>query len=154
MSDTEKGSEMTADMMTADTMTATWAGGMRFVYKSASGHGLVTDAPAAKGGGGTAASPMELIILGLIGCTGVDVASILERMREPLLGLEVSATYERSETHPKVYTKIHMTYSLRGSGLDEKKVRRAIDLSENKYCSVSAMIGHTAEITHEYSIES
>jgi putative redox protein len=149
MSDKEQGSEMTADMM-----TATWAGGMRFVYKSASGHGLVTDAAVASGGGGTAASPMELIILGLIGCTGVDVASILERMREPLLGLEVSATHERSETHPKIYTKIHLTYSLRGSDLDEKKVRRAIDLSENKYCSVSAMLGHTVEITHEYAIES
>ena len=149
MSDKEQGPEMTADMM-----TATWAGGMRFVYKSASGHGLVTDASVASGGGGTAVSPMELIILGLIGCTGVDVASILERMREPLLGLEVSATYERSESHPKVYTKIHLTYSLRGSDLDEKKVRRAIDLSENKYCSVSTMLGHTAEITHEYAIES
>ncbi|MCK9994732.1 MAG: OsmC family protein [Candidatus Krumholzibacteria bacterium] len=140
--------------MTTEMMTATWAGGMRFVYKSASGHGLLTDATVAGGGEGTAVSPMELIILGLIGCTGVDVASILERMREPLLGLEVTATYERAEKHPKVYTKIHLTYSLRGSGFDEKKVRRAIDLSENKYCSVSAMLGHTAEITNEYTIES
>ncbi len=139
--------------MTPDMMTATWAGGMRFVYKSASGHALVTDSAVASGGEGTAVSPMELIILGLIGCTGVDVASILERMREPLLGLEVAATYERAEKHPKVYTKIHLTYSLRGSGLDEKKVSRAINLSENKYCSVSAMLGHTAEITHEYAIE-
>jgi len=137
----------------SDLMTATWAGGMRFVYKSASGHGLVTDAGVANGGGGTAASPMELIILGLIGCTGVDVTSILERMREPLKGLEVSATYERAQEHPKVYTKIHLTYTLQGE-LDEKKVARAIDLSEKKYCSVSAMLGHTAEITHEYVIES
>ena len=134
------------------TMTATWTGGMRFVYRSASGHGLVTDTPVAGGGGGTAPSPMELVLLGLIGCTGVDVAGILERMREPLKGLEVSAAYERAEEHPRAYTKIHLTYSLRGE-LDEKKVRRAIDLSESKYCSVSAMLGHTAEITHEFVIE-
>ena len=137
---------------TPDMMTATWTGGMRFVYKSASGHGLVTDAAIAHGGGGTAASPMELIILGLIGCTGVDVASILERMREPLKGLEVSATYERAPEHPKVYTKIHLTYTLQGE-LDEKKVSRAINLSENKYCSVSAMLGPDVEISHEYIIE-
>ena len=134
-------------------MTATWAGGMRFVYKSSSGHGLATDAPVEGGGTDTAPSPMELVILGLIGCTGVDVASILERMREPLKGLEVTATYERAEAHPKVYTKIHLTYTLQG-GLDEKKVRRAINLSETKYCSVSAMLGHTTDITHEYVIES
>ena len=135
-----------------DRMTATWTGGLRFVYQSASGHSLVTDAAVANGGGGTAASPMELIILGLIGCTGVDVASILERMREPLKGLEVSATYERASEHPKVYTKIHLTYRLQGE-LDEKKVSRAIDLSENKYCSVSAMLGPGVEISHEYVIE-
>ena len=137
---------------TPDRMTATWTGGLRFVYQSASGHGLVTDAAVANGGGGTAASPMELIILGLIGCTGVDVASILERMREPLKGLEVSATYERAQEHPKVYTKIHLTYSLQGE-LNEKKVSRAIDLSENKYCSVSAMLGPGVEISHEYLIK-
>ena len=153
MVDDENRTAATTNEMTANLMTATWAGGMRFVYKSASGHGLVTDAPVEGGGGGTAPSPMELIILGLIGCTGVDVASILERMREPLEGLEVTVTYERAETHPKVYTKIHLTYTLQG-GLDEKKVRRAIELSENKYCSVSTMLGHTAEITHEFVIVS
>ncbi len=153
MSDDGKKTAGAGDEMNADMMTATWAGGMRFVYKSASGHGLVTDASVASGGGGTAASPMELIILGLIGCTGVDVASILERMREPLEGLEVAATYERAKTHPKIYTKIHLSYALKGE-LDEKKVCRAIDLSETKYCSVSAMLGHTMDITHEYVIES
>ena len=95
---------------------------------------------------------MELVILGLIGCTGVDVASILERMREPVRGLEVTATYERSETHPKVFTKIHLTYLLQGE-LDGKKVQRAIDLSESKYCSVSAMLAGAVDITHEFVIE-
>ncbi len=132
-------------------MTATWTGGMRFVHKSASGHAVVTDAPAEHGGLGTAASPMELLLLGLIGCTGVDVASILERMKQPLEGLEVSAEAERAEEHPKVYTKIHIIYTLTGD-LDPKKVERAINLSETKYCSASAMLGKTAEITNEYRI--
>jgi putative redox protein len=136
-----------------NTMTATWTGGRRFVHTSASGHGLVTDTATEHGGTDTAASPMELIILGLIGCTGIDVVSILERMREPLQDLEVTAAYERSENHPKVFTRIHLTYRLRGD-LDEKKVRRAIDLSEAKYCSVSAMLHTTVDISHEFVIES
>lgn len=132
-------------------MTATWTGGMRFVHQSASGHALVTDAPSEHGGLGSAASPMELLLLGLIGCTGVDVASILERMKQPLEGLEVSAEAERAEEHPRVYTRIHIIYTLKGD-LDPKKVERAIDLSETKYCSASAMLGKTAEITNEYRI--
>ena len=129
-----------------------WAGGMKFVHESASGHEVVTDAAGRGGGETTAASPMELIILGLIGCTGVDVSSILDRMRQPLEGLEVSADCERAENHPKIYTKIHLTYTLKGD-LDEAKVKRAIDLSESTYCSVSAMLGKSAAITNEYVIE-
>lgn len=136
----------------SNAMTARWDGGMRFVHTSATGHELITDAPVDGGGTDTAPTPMELILLGVIGCTGVDVASILTRMKEPLEGLEVSATFERADEHPRVYTKIHLTYHLRGD-LDEKKVRRAIDLSENKYCSASAMVGKTAAMSHEYVIE-
>jgi putative redox protein len=132
-------------------MTATWAGGMRFVYQSATGHGLVTDAPQEAGGLGTAATPMELVMLGLIGCTGVDVSSILLKMKEPLEGLEVVAEYERADSHPKVYTRIHLKYTIRGK-VSPKKAERAIGLSENNYCSVSAMLRSTAEITHEYEI--
>jgi putative redox protein len=132
-------------------MTATWAGGMRFVHRSASGHAVVTDAPAASGGGGSAPSPMEMVILGLIGCTGVDVVSILHKMKQPLASLEVSATSERAEEHPRVYTRIHVTYTLRGD-LDAKKVHRAVALSEKTYCSVTAMLRGTAEITSEVVI--
>ena len=129
-------------------MIATWAGGMRFVNTSASGHAVVTDAPADKGGGGTAPSPMELVILGLIGCTGVDVVSILQKMRQPVVSCEVQATSERAEDHPLVYTRIHLVYILRGD-LDPKKVQRAVDLSEKTFCSVSAMLRGTAKITSE-----
>jgi len=142
---------MSATNPAAKKMTATWTGGLRFVHTSASGHAVVTDAAGPQGNPTTAASPMELLIHGLLGCTGVDVASILERMRQPLEGLEVSAVCERAESHPKIYTKIHLTYTLKGA-LDEDKVKRAIDLSETTYCSVSAMLGQTAEITNEYII--
>ena len=138
--------------MAVTRMKGVWAGGMKFVHQSASGHEVVTDAAGPSGGETTAASPMELLVLGLIGCTGLDVASILERMRQPLEGLEVSAECERAESHPKVYTKIHLIYALRGS-LDEDKVKRAITLSESTYCSVSAMLSNAAEITSEYVIE-
>ena len=129
-------------------MTTTWAGGLRFVHRSASGHAVVTDAPADKGGGGTAPSPMEFVILGLIGCTGVDVVSILQKMRQPLTSCEVQATSERAEDHPRVYTRIHLVYILRGD-LDPKKVQRAVELSEKTFCSVSAMLRGTAKITSE-----
>ena len=133
-------------------MTATWTGGKRFVYESASGHGLLTDAPTAAGGGDTAATPMELLILGLIGCTGVDVTSILTKMKEPLEGLRVTAETERAQEHPKIYTKIHLTYHVKGQ-VNPKKLERAINLSETRYCSASAMLSKAAEITNEYLIE-
>ena len=134
-------------------MTATWDGGLRFVHTSATKHELITDGPVAAGGTDTAPTPMELILLGVIGCTGVDVASILIKMKEPLEGLEVSAEFERADEHPRVYTKIHLIYRLRGN-LNVKKVERAIGLSENTYCSATAMAGKTATISHEYTIES
>ena len=132
--------------MNDQTMIATWTEGMRFVHRSASGHAVVTDAPVDKGGGGTAPSPMELVILGLIGCTGVDVVSILQKMRQPLESCDVEAVSERAEEHPRVYTRIRVTYTLRGD-LDPKKVRRAVELSEKTFCSVSAMLRGTTEIT-------
>ena len=132
-------------------MTATWAGGLRFVHRSATGHSVVTDAPADKGGLGSAPTPMELIVLGLLGCTGTDVVSILQKMKQPLESFKVSAVSERAEDHPRVYTKIHVTYTLRGD-LDEKKVQRAVELSEKTYCSVTAMLQGTAEITSEVLI--
>lgn len=134
-------------------MKATWIDGMRFAYRSATGHGLVTDAPEPHGGTDTAATPMELVLLGLIGCTGVDVVSILQKMKQPVQNLSVTCRAERADQHPKVYTRIHLVYEVEGE-IDEKKLERAIGLSENKYCSVSAMLSSTAVITHEYHLNS
>lgn len=134
------------------TCTCTWTGGRQFVHRSATGHALVTDTPAEHGGGGTAPSPMELVVMGLAGCTGVDVASILEGMRQPLRGLSVSASFERAADHPRVFTRVALRYRLEGD-LDAAKVRRAVDLSQDKYCSVSAMLAAGGvEITHEVEI--
>lgn len=133
--------------------SCTWAGGHRFVYRSATGHALVTDTPVEAGGGGTAPSPLELVVLGLCGCTGVDVASILEGMRQPLRALEVTARYERAADHPRVFTRVDLHYRVEGE-LDPAKVRRAVALSQDKYCSVSAMLaaGGVA-ITHTLEIQ-
>lgn len=137
---------------TTPTVTCTWTGGRRFVHRSHTGHALVTDTPAEHGGGGTAPSPMELVVMGLAGCTAVDVASILEGMRQPLRALTVSAGFERADDHPRVFTRIALHYRLEGD-LDPARVERAVALSQDKYCSVSAMLArggvalaHTVEI--------
>ena len=135
----------------SDTMKAVWTGGRRFVHTAATGHEIVTDTPEASGGTDTGPTPMELVLLGVLGCTGVDVAAILEKMQQPLEGLEVEAAFERADDHPRVYTRIHLTYRLKGD-LDPQKVQRAIELSEQKYCSASAMVRGVAEITHEFVI--
>ena len=135
-----------------NTMTAIWNGDMAFTHTSGTGHTLVTDVPVEKGGTDLGPTPMELIILGLTGCMGVDVVSILKGMRQPLEGLTITATHERAEDHPKVYTEIHVELAFRGD-LDRKKVERAIKLSESKYCSVSAMLKHDARITRNFTIE-
>lgn len=135
----------------ANTMKAVWQGGRLFAHTAASGHTLVTDTPEEAGGTDSAVTPMELILLGVIGCTGVDVVSILEKMREPIEGLEIEAGFERSEKHPRIYTRIHIAYSLRGD-LEEKNVQRAIELSQDRYCSASATVAATAKMTYEFVI--
>jgi len=132
-------------------MKATWTGGMRFDLHAASGHDIAADAPVDKGGTDTAPTPMELVMLGLLGCTGLDVASILQKMKQPLERFEVRATHERAEKHPRIFTRIHLVYELWGD-LDPRKVQRAVDLSESTYCSVSAMLRETVEITNEIRV--
>jgi len=134
------------------TVKSTWTGGSGFTSEFTSGHQVMTDAPAAAGGEGAAPSPMELVLAGLAACTGVDVASILTRMRVPLQSLEVTAEAERSEAHPRVFTAIRLRYLVRGE-VPEKKLEKAIALSESKYCSAAAMLACTATIAHDWTIE-
>lgn len=130
----------------------TWIKAKQFVAETGSGHGLVLDTPLEVGGGDTGPSPMELILLGQAGCTAIDVLHILERMKKTVTGVEVEVEGTRADTEPKVYTLLEITYQIRGRGLTDKDVRRAIELSETKYCSVSIMLGKTAAIRTRYAI--
>jgi putative redox protein len=100
----------------------------------------------------TGPTPMRLLLVGLCGCTGMDVISIMKKKRQPFTGLQVKATAERAEEHPKVYTQIHLEFVVTGEGVDPGAVERAIELSETRYCSALAMLAKTAEITSSYRI--
>ncbi len=101
----------------------------------------------------TGPHPMQLVLIGLCGCSGMDVVSILKKKRQPFSGLQVRATAERAEEHPRVYTTIHLEFVVRGEGIDPQALERSIELSETKYCSAWAMLSKTAEITTSYRIE-
>ncbi len=126
------------------TASARWSDGERFVGMAGSGHAIVVDAAKEK----TAPSPMELVLIGLCGCTASDVASILRKKREPFTSLEVSAEAERAPQPPAVYTSIRLRYRV-GGKVSRKAVEDAVRLSKEKYCSVSQMLGKTATITSE-----
>ena len=126
-----------------------WRGHRSFEGASGSGHAVAMDGDPAHGGRNLAARPMELILLGLGGCTAYDVVGMLETAREPLQALEVEIEAERAADIPQVFTRIHLRFLVTGKGLSRAKVQRSIDLSAQKYCSASRMLESTAAITHE-----
>ena len=128
-----------------------WVEGMQFVGRAPSGHSIVLDAHDKAGGTDTSVRPAELLLVGLGGCTAMDVISILRKMRVPFEDLEVEVNAEQAEEHPKVLTKIELVYRVTGD-VPEDKLEKAISLSQERYCSVSAMLGKTAQITHRYEI--
>jgi putative redox protein len=134
--------------------TVKWVGGdgMSFVAETGSGHVLVMDGATDGGGHNLAPRPMETVLAGTGGCTAYDVVVILRKSSQRISGCEVRLTSERAPTDPKVFTKIHMHFIVRGKGLKPSLVESAIKLSHNKYCSASAMLGKTAAITHDYEI--
>jgi putative redox protein len=123
-----------------------WTDKDRFLGAASSRHAIVVDAGTEK----TANSPMELVLIALCGCTASDVVGILRKKREPFTGLEVSAKGERADGYPAVYTLINLTYIVRGE-VSKKGMEDAVRLSQEKYCSVTAMLEKTAKIT--YTIE-
>lgn len=126
--------------------------GLTFIGQAGSSHWTVLDsAHAGRPSGAT--SPMEMLLLSLMGCSAMDVVSILQKMRAPFVDLQVEVAADRAETHPRVYTRIHLTYRVFGRDLDPKQVVRAVQLSQEKYCSVSAMLRPTVPITYEAWIE-
>jgi putative redox protein len=130
------------------TSTVRWIGEQKFVAISPSGHALALDSESASN---TAPTPMELLLMALGACTATDIVIILEKKRQKLKTLEVICSGERAADHPRVWTKLEILFRLRGE-LEETGVKQAIQLSEEKYCSVSATLKKTAELTWHYEI--
>jgi putative redox protein len=133
-----------------DTARVQWVGKERFIAQSPSGHMVALDSDRASNG---APGPMELLLIALGACTATDIVSILAKKRQKLDSLEIEISGERSKVPPRVWTKLEILYKLRGS-LDETAVQHAIQLSEEKYCPVAAMLRKTAAITSRIQIES
>jgi len=129
-----------------------WAGEASFEAETGSGHKITMDGAQEYGGLDKGARPMEMLLVGLGGCTSFDVVLILKRSRQDVRDCVAEISAERAETDPKVFTKIHIKFVLTGKNLDPTRVERAVKLSEEKFCSASIMLGKTAEITHEIEI--
>ncbi len=133
----------------AKVMHLRYTGEEAFVAESQSGHAIVTSFSHDQM---SAPSPMELVLIALGGCTGADVISILEKKRQRVTAYEIEVRGRRRDEHPRIYTRIEVIHRLRGDHVDERAVARAIELSETKYCSVSAMLASSATITTRYEI--
>jgi putative redox protein len=130
----------------------TWINGRAFLGESGSGHAVVMDGAPEAGGRNIGVRPMEMMLLGLGGCTAFDVVMILEKSREKVTGCEIELEAERATEDPKVFTKVKLIYTLRGDNLKPSAVERAISLSSEKYCSATKMFEKTAVIEHEWKI--
>lgn len=129
-----------------------WLDNMSFVGESESGHSVVMDGPPESGGRNLGVRPMEMVLLGMGGCTAFDVVMILQRGRQAISDCYVELSAERATEVPKVFTRIHAHYVIKGKNLNEKKVEKAVDLTAEKYCSVSIMLAASAEVTHDFEI--
>ena len=132
--------------------TIKWRGDASFSGEADSGHTVIMDGAPEFGGRNQGHRPMELVLIGMGGCTAFDVVSILRKSRQDVTDCVAELEAERADTIPKVFTRIHVHFVVSGRGLDPKKVARAVELSSNKYCSASRMLAKTADITHDYEI--
>ncbi len=129
-----------------------WLDHMSFVGESDSGHSVVMDGASEYGGRNLGLRPMEMLLLGMGGCTAFDVVSMLKKARQNIDDCEVILTADRASEVPMVFTKIHVHFIVRGRDLSESRVKRAVSLSAEKYCSASRMLEKTAKITHDYEL--
>lgn len=129
-----------------------WVEDATFLGEAGSGHALVMDGPPESGGRNLGPRPMEMLLLGMGGCTAFDVIMILKKARQPVTDCVVELSAERADQAPKVFTRIHVHFVVTGRGLAEKQVERAVQLSAEKYCSASIMLGKAAEISHDFEI--
>lgn len=129
-----------------------WIENVCFMGESGSGHGVVLDGAQEMGGRNLGMRPMEMLLIGMGGCTSFDVVTILKKARQPITDCVAEITAERASEVPKVFTKIHVHFVVTGKRLNPVQVERAIKLSAEKYCSASIMLGKAAEITHDFEI--
>jgi putative redox protein len=129
-----------------------WVQDATFVGESGSGHAVVMDGPPDHGGRNLGVRPMEMLLLGMGGCTAFDVVHILQRSRQAVSDCVAELEAERAAEEPRVFNSIHVHFIVTGHGLSQKRVARAVELSAQKYCSASIMLGKTARITHDYEI--
>ncbi|MCW8914903.1 MAG: OsmC family protein [Magnetovibrio sp.] len=129
-----------------------WLGKRAFEGTADSGHSVIMDSSPDFGGEDRGIRPMEMLMVGMGGCTSIDVMNILEKSRQDVTDCIAEITAERASTEPKVFVKMHVHFKVSGRGLESKRVERAIELSAEKYCSASIMLGKTAEITHDFEL--
>ena len=132
--------------------TIKWNGDVSFAGTADSGHTVIMDGSPEVGGQNKGSRPMELVLIGMGGCTAFDVVHILRKSRQEITDCFAEIEAKRAETDPKVFTNIHIHFIVTGKNLDEKKVQHAIELSATKYCSASIMLGKTAKITHDFEL--
>jgi putative redox protein len=125
---------------------------MQFTGRATSGHTLTMDADNEAGGENSGFRPMELLLVGFGGCSGMDVISILRKKRQQVTGLEINVKGEKTDSYPKIYKEVHIEYVVKGKGVEKEAVERAIALSLDKYCSVGATLAKAGTITHSYRI--
>lgn len=129
-----------------------WAQDAMFIGESGSGHAVVMDGPEESGGRNLGVRPMEMLLLGMGGCTAFDVIHILKKSRQAVTDCVAELEATRAEIDPKVFIKIHVHFVITGKELNEKHVKRAVELSAEKYCSASIMLSKSVDITHDYEI--
>jgi len=134
------------------TINIKWQGGMAFEGTTESGHSVLMDAAPEVGGENKGARPMEMVLLGLGGCTSIDVIMMLQKAKQAVEDCQVEIRSERSDSIPKIFTKIHVHFKITGQDLNPKKVERAVNLSAEKYCSVSKMLEASVEMSHDFEI--
>jgi putative redox protein len=132
--------------------TVSWSKGLLFTGRADSGHSIVMDGPERAGGSDSAPRPSELLLLSLAGCTAMDVISILGKKRQSVSSLQVSVSGDQADEHPAAFRSLKVTYTVTGENIDPAAVRRAIELSEKKYCSVGATLKQPVEIATDFEI--
>ena len=130
----------------------TYVDGLQFIGEGSSGHAIVMDGDVSVGGRNTGTRPTELLLIGIGGCSGMDIASVLKKKKQDVRGLEINVKGEKAENYPKKFTDIDMEFVIRGRNISDDAVKKAVELSMEKYCSVKATLEGSAKITWSYKI--